>query len=266
MIPCTHMRLAVLGLLAGSVPAFAWGPEGHSLVARIAEANLTAEARAQIAALLGPGETLHGLASWADEVRRSRPETEPWHYIDIPISRPALDMARDCAAKGCVITAIEEFRKVLADKNASQAKRREALLFVVHFVGDMHQPLHCSDDGDKGGNQVSVRFYGNQTNLHRVWDSGLLGRMAPEDELYAKLSKAVTAETLRQWSRGTVEDWAEEGHQIAKQTVYGRLPGVPKTEPAQLGEAYERAAQPVVEQQIEKAGARLAFVLNTALM
>jgi hypothetical protein len=258
-------RAAALVLFTSFVPALAWGPEGHRLVARLAEANLTPEAREQIRALLLRDQTLPSIASWADQVRNSRKETEPWHYVDIPISRPHLDMKRDCPKGNCIIGVIEEFRRKLANPSATVADRREALLFLVHFVGDLHQPLHCSDDGDKGGNDVQVAFIGNRTNLHRLWDSGLLYRMPPEDELYAKLSKAVTPETIAAWSRGSVEDWAEEGHQIAKKAIYSRLPGVPKTEPAPLGEAYERLAVPIVEEQIEKAGGRLAFMLNAAL-
>src|SRR5205823_11928602 len=104
----------VLSLLASS-HAFAWGPEGHSLVARLATAHLTPTALAKVNAILGPDVTLASIASWADQVRNSRRETAPWHFIDIPITQRHLDMARDCPKDGCVITKIEEFRKVLAD-------------------------------------------------------------------------------------------------------------------------------------------------------
>lgn len=245
-----------------AVPALAWGPEGHRLVARLAEARLTPGAQARVAAILGSGVTLASMASWADDIRPARKETEPWHYINVPISRPHLDMARDCPSGNCVVAKVTEFREVMRDPATSAGRRREALLFVTHFVGDMHQPLHCGDDGDKGGNQVRVQFLGRQMNLHRLWDSALLDRMPPEDELFASLSRAISPERAAKWSRGSVEDWAEESFQAARETAYGRLPNVRKGATARLGEAYERIADPVVELQLEKAGVRLAAVLN----
>jgi hypothetical protein len=248
-----------------SVPALAWGPEGHSLVARLAETELTPEARAQIAILLEPGESLRSTASWADEVRRSRPQSEGWHYINIPIDKPGLNMTRDCPAKGCIIEAITRFRGILADPGAPRNARREALLFVVHFIGDLHQPLHSSNDADKGGNEVTISFSGERMNLHRLWDSGLLNRMPSEDDLFAKFWSDLTPEKRAVWATGTVESWAEETHHAAAEITYGKLPKVRKTEAAQLDASYERAADALIEQQIAKAGVRLAFVLNSDL-
>ena len=112
-----------------------------------------------------------------DQIRRDRAATGPWHYVDIPIDKPHLDMARDCPKGDCVIAKIEEFQKVVVDPAATPVQRKEALMFLVHFVGDMHQPLHCSDNKDKGGNDVKLDFFGRPSNLHSVWDSGLLGRI-----------------------------------------------------------------------------------------
>src|SRR5215471_10833837 len=108
--------LAVISSLFVSIfPAFGWGPEGHSLVARLAAAHLTPAAAAKVQEILGPGVTMASVSSWADQVRNQRRETAPWHFIDIPIDQPHLDMARDCPKEGCVISKIEEFQKVLAD-------------------------------------------------------------------------------------------------------------------------------------------------------
>ena len=245
-----------------ALPASAWGPEGHRLVARLAEARLTPAARARVAAILGPEVTLVSVANWADEVRKTRKETEPWHYINVPVSRPHLDLRRDCPDGDCILGTIREFQRVLLDPAAGPEQRRDALMFVVHFIGDLHQPLHCADNGDAGGNKVRVVFLGRHMNLHRVWDSGLLDRMAPEQDLFATLSRETTPERARQWSGGTVEDWADESFQAARRTAYGRLRGTPRLEPVRLGEAYERIAAPVVQVQLEKAGVRLAAVLN----
>src|ERR1035438_7869534 len=139
-------RVAVVVILCGSLPAFGWGPEGHDLVARLAAAHLTPAAAARVAEILGSGTTMQAISSWPDQIRRERAATGPWHYIDIPIDKPHLDMARDCPNGDCVIAKIEDFRKALNDPATAPAARREDLMFLIHFVGDMHQPLHSSDN------------------------------------------------------------------------------------------------------------------------
>jgi hypothetical protein len=244
---------------------FGWGPEGHDLVARLADAHLTAAARARVAEILGPGVTMASISSWADQIRRARPDTSTWHYTDIPIDRPHLDMQRDCAKRDCVIAKIEDFEKVLADPAVKPEQRREALMFIVHFVGDMHQPLHSSDNKDKGGNNVRTDFFGKPMNLHSVWDGGLLTRMGEEDKLFVEFSHDLTPKLQTKWGKGTVEDWAEEAHKAAQKIVYGKLPKVASGAPEPIGEDYERAADPLIRLQIERAGARLAAVLNATL-
>ncbi|MBZ5622652.1 MAG: S1/P1 nuclease [Acidobacteriia bacterium] len=234
--------------------ALAWGPEGHSLVARIADAQLTPATRARVTAILAPGQTMASIASWADEARRTRADTAPWHFIDIPISQSHLDMARDCPKNACIIAEIADLRKTLEDPATPADRQREALMFLVHFIGDMHEPLHCSDNNDRGGNSVRVVFFQRQTNLHSVWDSGLLGRLAPADQLFPVWSRE-SARRAKKWSKGTVEQWAEQSHKAAQKVVYGRLPKAPAgtamapagtavapagTPPITLGAAYEK--------------------------
>jgi hypothetical protein len=167
-----------------------------------------------------------------------------------------------------VIAKIEDFQKVLKDPATAPVARREALMFLVHFVGDMHQPLHCSDNNDQGGNKVVVTFGdhgGNRPyNLHSLWDSGLLDKMPKEDVLFAEYSKD-SAKHAGKWDKGTVEDWAEDNHKIAQKVTYGKLPKVAAGTPEPIDAAYEKKADPVIRIQIEKAGARLARVLNEAL-
>src|ERR1035437_3132528 len=146
-------RLAAIAILCGGLPAFGWGPEGHSLVARLAAAEHVAE-------ILGPGTPMQSISSWPDQIRHDRADTGPWHYIDIPIEKPHLDMARDCPKGACIIAKIEDFQKVVVDPAPTAVQRKEALMFLVHFVGDMHHPLHCSDNHDKGGNDVKLDFFG----------------------------------------------------------------------------------------------------------
>jgi hypothetical protein len=261
----------VVAVFCLPLPAYCWGPEGHDLVARIAQAQLSKKVRAKVDAILGPNVTIVSISSWPDSIRRDRPETAPWHYVDIPIDQPRLDMARDCPKGDCVITAIANFRAALKNPSTPPEKRKEALMFLVHFVGDMHQPLHCSDNKDKGGNDVRVIFAGAErpSNLHSAWDTGILERMGKEDDLYPALLKEAL-KNRRKWSQGTVESWAEESHQAAVDTTYGKLPvkpvaGTPNTTPIPLDAAYQQAAIPVIRTQIEKAGDRLARLLNETL-
>jgi hypothetical protein len=255
-------KTALIALVGIAAPVYAWGPEGHDLIARIAEAQLTAEVHARVAAILGPGVSMASVSSWPDSIRRGRPETAPWHYIDIPIDQHHRDMARDCAKGDCVIQKIEDFEAVLRDPNAPAPARREALMFVIHFVGDMHQPLHSSDDKDKGGNDKRVVYNGRTMNLHSLWDSGMLGSIGKEDDLFPIWS-AESAKHAKSWSKGSVEDWAEQSHKAAVKQVYGRLPkNADKTKPYEINAEYVKKADPLIERQIEKAGARLARALN----
>jgi hypothetical protein len=256
--------LVCLVVVSLATPGFAWGPEGHSLVARIAEAQLTPAARARALEILGPGSTIPSVASWADEIRRTRTETAPWHFIDIELERSHLDMATDCAKGDCIVSVISHFRQVLRDPATPPVERREALMFLIHFVGDLHQPLHTSDHHDRGGNTVQVRFHDRQTNLHSLWDSGILGRLPPEDEVFPALSRE-SQKRGKGWSKGTVTEWAEESHKVGRKVVYGKLPAAAEGAPVVIDGAYETAAVPAIREQLERAGARLAKVLNTEL-
>jgi hypothetical protein len=129
----------------------------------------------------------------------------------------------------------------------------------------MHQPLHCSDNQDKGGNDVKLDFFGRDYNLHSVWDSGLLGRIGKEDELFTRFSADLTDKRATKWGKGTVEEWAEQSHKAAQKVVYGKLPKAPAGGPVKVDAAYERLADPLIKAQIEKAGARLAALLNATL-
>jgi hypothetical protein len=180
-----------LSTVLGAGHALAWGPEGHAIVAEIAEARLTDAARAQVAQLLTQENHQHldEVASWADDYRVSHPETGGWHYVDIPLSTAAYDANRDCAGGNCVVVQIQSFAATLGNKNAAPADRLVALKFVVHFVGDIHQPLHAEDDDDKGGNDVHITYFGKSTNLHSVWDGRIIeqARCDPGAELHAGL-------------------------------------------------------------------------------
>ena len=252
----------VICLLVAS-NGFGWGPKGHQVVATIAESHLTAKGSREVQAILGRGESLATVSTWADDVRLARPETAPWHYIDIPLNAAAIDRTRDCPNGDCVTAAITRSLAVLRDASSSADAKNEALKFIDHFVGDLHQPLHCEDNSDKGGNGLHVRFFGEEANLHSVWDVFLIERINPDAADYAaKLNAAITKPDIAAWDKGTVEDWALESHRVAQQVAYGRLP---QGQEPDLATDYLRSASPAVNLQLQKAGIRLAYLLNQAL-
>ena len=205
---------------------------------------MTPLALAERKAILG-GASLEDVASWADDYRRDHPETGPWHYIDIPLADSRIDMAKECPDGQCVIAQTEHFLSVLKDPKADRAARAEALRFVVHFAGDLHQPLHDEDDRDKGGNKRHVVVDSRPDNLHWVWDTGLLEHIDRNPEvLAAELVSRITAQDRTVWVKGTVEDWVLEGHRLAQGVAYGDLGS---EDPAPISAAYERSAEPVVE-------------------
>ena len=247
--------------LTTAVPARAWGPAAHRIIARVAADRLDPAAERGVAALLGD-RSLADIAVWADDVRDARPDTSRWHYVDIPVGRHEYRPARDCRSErhgDCAIAAIARFRAVLADRRAGTRTRREALEFLVHLVGDIHQPLHCADDGDRGGNEVDVFLLRRPTNLHAVWDSGLVAAAHLSEDAYVRrLDEWLAHADVPHLSGGTVADWALECHDVAVEHAYV-LPANRR-----LGAAYVRDNAPVVDRQLALAALRLARVLNEA--
>ena len=260
------VRLLVASMLATSTmvgPAWGWGKIGHRVAGKIADDRLTPNARAAVTGLLEPGETLADVSTWADEVRRDYPESGPWHYVNVPITEPKYD-AKFVPKEGCVITKIEDFRKILADPTASRLDRQKALKFLAHFVEDMHQPVHVGHRNDRGGNDLQVQFFGQGSNLHRVWDSGLVERInRPEKEWVEVLSKSITPELADAWSRGGPADWATESLDAAKVAYKNPVDGSALKKGAKLDQAYQDANLPTAERRLAQSGVRLAWILNT---
>jgi hypothetical protein len=262
--------LAALVLLVGSpIEAFAWGYSGHRIIAEIAEQFLEPETVRQIHELLAMENvtTLAEISTWADQIRVQRPDTRPWHYVNIPVHARAgepsgYDVVRDCPEDACIVAKIAQFERILADQQASSRQRLEALKFLVHFVGDVHQPLHASNNHDRGGNDVPVTFMGRQTNLHAVWDTDIIEPAVKGDERgYAmQLTRNVTQAEISEWSQGDPISWASESHDVATSAIYGELPHA-----RILPDSYEAQALPIVNEQLERAGMRLAKVLNECL-
>jgi S1/P1 Nuclease len=312
----TSIRLAGLSLFAallGTSPAFAWGCKGHETVALIAEKHLTPEVRQFLETLLKenpidpqlkrycgpfPGSLLADSSTWPDDVRNTV-KNGPWHYIDIPRGAPRGPLRNFCGESGCVSQAITEQLAILKDPQADPRKRADAARYVIHFVGDLHMPLHASTNNDEGGNCVPVRFFRRNPrehnhsyipNLHAVWDTAILERdMEGSDpnEYAAFLDRSFSPQAESWMSAGIhVEEWVWESHDLAESVVYGNLVPTDPIEPPvpvhsctdadnvgermfnqhfSIGAIYQEAAAPVVEKQIAQAGVRLALILNETL-
>lgn len=242
-------------------PALRWGPDGHRIVAAIALERLSPAVADETRRLLG-GQNISDVASWADQVRREFPNSGPWHFVDIEITDSSYVPARDCRDNECVITAVAAQTAILSDRTRSDSARAVALKFVVHFIGDLHQPLHGGERGDRGGNDVKVTFEGKLTNLHALWDSGILLSFGQTDaEIVRQLNDEIARRNdIAALSRGTVVSWVMESHDIARDVVYRNLPNS-----LVITQQYVDAARPVIYERLLRGGVRLAAVLERAL-
>jgi len=236
-----------------------WYAEGHRLIARVAESRLTSHTAAAVRSILA-GQSLAAASSWADDIRDQRPQTSRFHFVNIPLDSNSYVAARDCGTGHCIIAEIERDRGTLSDTSSSDIERAEALRFLVHLMGDLHQPLHVSDHSDKGGNNRTVWLLDQQVDLHAVWDGELINTSRlGEDAYFQRLKKEMDSLNLSEFESGTIIDWAMEGHRIAKEHAYH----IPKG--ARLGDAYVQENLPLVDLALIRAGVRLAKVLNDAL-
>jgi len=287
----TKFWLAVWLTMVPVHQALAWGQEGHSIVAEIAQRRLTAETLAiverllkselpsgELKALQGGEISLASIASWADDYRAgsysipAHPETYNWHFVDIPYDRDTYDPARDCkpdAQHGdCIINALARLTATLGDCSKPDAERAMALKFVVHFIGDLHQPLHVTtrtnpDTGqdDEGGNLIQVTFFSVDTNLHAVWDTNLIMHKVYDWGEYVRLlgTQWLPGKDVAALQAGDPISWAQDAHRAAQLVVYNiRADHV-------LDDEYFNDVIGVVDQQLALAGIRLARVLNETL-
>jgi hypothetical protein len=263
-------------LCAPLSPAFAWGQEGHSIIAEIAQRRLTPQAAAAVGQILGNGHSLASVGSWADDVRDARPNTYNWHFVDLPIATGTYDPVRDCTNdpnKGdCVIAELDRLKNDL--RCAPDDKKADALKFAVHFVGDVHQPLHTVLE-ERGGNgiQVDMFLHGlacggacnathSHSNFHAAWDSALIMKTVWDWGAYVERLETGWLTSPEAQSPGidggTTVNWAEQTHQAA-QTVWNLVPATKV-----LDEGYYNQILPVLDRQLGLGGLRLARFLNDA--
>ena len=268
-ILATHrLRAKVTSVLVVFILTFSpslcwsWGREGHQIIAIIAENQLDETTKVMIQSLIGNNH-LYSIASWADDIRRDRPDTAAWHYVDIPFGTN-YDGQRDCALPhSCIVVKISDFGKVLTDKQASREDRTEALKFIVHFVGDIHQPMHAALEA-RGGNDVPVRFLESERcgpyacNLHAVWDSSMIQHAGMSPDEYAQHEEAlIRTERLDTQKNGSPEQWANQSLKLAEAAW---VPGG-----TDLDERYYTQQIKVVDRQMALAGMRLAKLLNDTI-
>jgi S1/P1 Nuclease len=311
--PRSLYAATLLCVWLGAAPcAHAWGCKGHEIVAFIAESHLNAHAKEMVLRILAAspvdptlarycpltGDPIADSSTWADDERKVRPETGPWHFIDIPRGASAADLSKFCpAATSCVTASLADQLRILRDPNATAQARADALRFLIHFVGDIHQPLHAITNNDLGGNCVPVDFFGHapvqgagktgsyNPNLHEVWDVEIIERFSPDQtpQQVASTLEEKFKDQLPKWQTASpnFDSWAWQSHELAEKISYGKLPqsipiatpqpesacsdpGVPVVNPPEnIEEPYQDASAPVVQEQLARAGARLAGLLNS---
>jgi nuclease S1 len=285
--PTLRIANVALAILLCPVLAQAWGPAGHEIVAVIAADNLTPAAQSHVASILGVSADKRAIAT-AMETASNRPDVEfrrdsrtaPWHYIDICLQDRRADVAARCAGGNCVTRKIDEYSKRLKDGKYDRFSAAGDLAFLIHFVGDIHQPLHAANDDDRGGTCVEVESRSRERNLHAAWDTTVVRGLeysidsGRPDTTARKLEQAYSAEReADSWI--PVDDIAWESNQLARSDIYGALripiePCQPTADacvnPAgrtvELDSTYLDHADVVAGHQLAKAGFRLASLLN----
>ncbi len=295
--PLAQVGVAVACSLCGAAPGLAWGPQGHELVAEIARLYLTPAARAGVEGVLGSYKLSDfEVTCWPDIIRGNKeydgqyPHNGSWHYINFDVTQWydenfILETSQD---GNDIVTQILHWRDELADSKLEKKTRLDALRFLVHFVGDLHQPLHCAYRyGDMGGNMLPVNSFHGQhysfepdtpmdypPSLHSTWDEYLVNELVAgqKTRTFARaLRKEITPDQVGEWSDDDALGWAQDSYWVARKQVYRWTNGerVPFkwAEPGMdlTSENYIDSHLTVVREQLKKAGVRLAHLINTAL-
>ena len=250
------MTKAILAVFLLPALAFSWGKTGHRVVGQIAENHLSPKAAAAVRDLLGP-DSLAEIANWADEIRSdpSWKRADPWHYVNIPDGETYEAMSKNPA--GDIIVAMKRFEATLRNPAAPKEERIQALKFLVHMIGDIHQPLHAGKRDDLGGNRVSVHWFRSveATNLHTVWDDLIIEQEKLSFTEWTRFLDHPTAAELKEWQGSNYTAWMEESYKL-RDRCYDFKPELP------LSYDYVYKSLPIVKQRLLQAGVRLAGTLN----
>lgn len=249
------MRLITL-LFILIVSVFSFGKTGHRIVGQIAFNQLSPEAKKEIQKLLGHSN-IAMVSNWADFIKsdKSWRHAGDWHYQTVPDSL-SVEASRG-HFKGNLLNKISEFRGILADDSVSKEEKTIALKFLIHLIGDLHQPLHVGNGKDRGGNQISVEWFRKKTNLHSVWDSKMIDDQQLSYKEYASYLEDISSEEMRkEWASSSVSDWAEESKSL-RSNVYDIGKG-------KLYYPYNFKNKAILDRRLAQAGFRLAKLLNEA--
>ena len=258
-MPAGRIPLVLIFLMLWASPAMAWGPNGHRIVGQIAENQLSDAARKGIAELVGRA-SLAQISTWADEIKSDPTwrHASPWHYINVPPGQTLEETERN--PRGDVVEAIQRFEDVLRDRRAGRKERVDALRFLVHLVADIHQPLHAGYGSDRGGNDIRVRWFGDSTNLHTVWDEHLVEYQRLSFTEFVRFFGHAEPGEIEAWRRSTVWDWARESQAMLPAVYdYG---GTRSAKTPYLGYAYIFKHIDGVNERLLQAGVRLGGLLN----
>jgi len=250
----------VVALFAGDLGA--WGPRGHQIVAEIGARHLNDTAAREVARLLGdrPSNAMREASTWADDAR-NQPEykhTFNWHFVNFEKGNCTLDRKRQCPDDSCVFGAIESQTKRLGNRKLSDTERAEALRFVIHFVGDVHQPLHAGWRHDRGGNDTQVRVKREGSNLHGFWDNTLVFRPDTRVLAHADIVEEAPTKATTAWTNTAAVDWTLESCKIVAQPGFYPVKG-------NLAPNYVETYKPVADRRMHEAGLRLAALLNATI-
>jgi len=252
-----------LGLLV-THPAYPWGFKGHEIVGHIAQGSLTDKAWKKVKSILRPqtsvANTLAKASVWPDKVGRKIRDMNRFHYVNFATEDTTYNRSINCPRRNCIVEAIHWYRRVMVDEKAPLNVRRIALRFVVHLVGDIHQPLHAGRRKDRGGTRIKVNYRGEEVSLHWLWDNNIIeaNEKGSSAEIARRLNESVTSDNRKAWKSGTVAQWAIESLMLGRSHAY-KVP-----ESGVITEAYVSRALPVIRRRLAQGGIRLGWVLNEA--
>ena len=256
-----YSKILILAFISSSLYSYAWGLTGHRVIADIAENHLSRKAKREIKKIMGK-ERLAYWANWPDFIKSDTTgvwkQASSWHYVNIDPQTDFknFDQNLKLQAGPSLYTQVNTLSSQIKDKNTSEKDRKIALIFLIHIMGDLAQPLHVGRAEDLGGNKINVTYFGDKTNLHSVWDGKLVDSQKYSYTEYSKLLDIKSKEEVAQIQSGTLEDWLYDSHKIANK-IYAQTPNDSK-----LSYDYQYKFNDTLERQLLYGGLRLAKLLN----
>lgn len=243
-----------LAALCGVLFLVSWGYKGHRAVATIAQKHLTSNTAYVVSAIL-KGESMADVSTWADENKNRN--TAHWHFLNLPLGLSHAEFVKSVAqSDNNVYTAILKMEASLKDNTLPADQKNEALKYLIHLVGDAHQPMHVSRKEDKGGNTIQLRYDNKGTNLHSLWDSRLIDHEGLSEAEIVKNYDVATTAQIKQWQADSPMEWLWESYQISSELYRQAKPG------ETIDDTYYQKYIQVTHKRIDQAGIRLAGELN----